>query len=284
MTPPDTGVMDRTIGYTVSSSNRSTAGCEGYGGIATGSDGSLLRPLTSTTMSLPASIPQSCSNADEVRERRASGRVGGSSRNSSAPAALQIVADHVDLVRREVDLRSGNHDDRGFRRDRLLLQQAELFDLEVVDLEHLRDAGVAGPAIASGRVTLAVPLDEVHGLFLALHGLDERVRQILFGIGRRALDARAVLEHDRAFLLNLVLVGEARPLVDVDVFDVDLLRDVLELDRAIAEPVEVFALREDLDGDGIRQRLEDFLVCSASVNVPPAVKSFSASSGGSKSS
>ena len=85
LTPPDTGVMDRAIGYTVNSSNRSTTGCEGYGGIATGSDGSLLRPLTSTTMSLPASIPQSCSNATRFVSGAASGRVGGSSMISARP-------------------------------------------------------------------------------------------------------------------------------------------------------------------------------------------------------
>ncbi len=106
---------------------------------------------------------------------------------------------------------------------------------------------------------LAVPLDEVDLVLLPLDHLDQAVGDVLLGVGRDALDAAVVLEHDRAERVLLEPLRERRPLLGVDVLDLELLRHVLVLLEPRAEPPEVLRSREHRRTHRLGQSLEHLL-------------------------
>ena len=65
-----------------------------------------------------------------------------------------------------------------------------------------------------------------------------RVGDVLLGVGGDALGAALVVEDDRAVLLDLVLLGDRRLLVGIDVLGRDLLRRVLVFLQLVAEARE----------------------------------------------
>ena len=175
----------------------------------------------------------------------------------------------------QIALGSGDDQDRRVGRD-VLLQQDERLDQEVVGLQQVGDASVAG-RIRSGEVAFAMPLDEEHLRLLALHDLDDGVGEILLGIGRHPLLASVVLEDDGPERVLLQLLGERRTLLRVDVFHFQLLRDVLVFLEAAAKPLEVFGARKDRRLHGLGQPLQHFLrlvrqrVLARRGQVPPFV-------------
>ena len=62
--------MARTSGNIVIRSKRSVIACAGYGGAATGTVATEVRPLTSTTTDFVRLMPHSASSALEPRHRR----------------------------------------------------------------------------------------------------------------------------------------------------------------------------------------------------------------------
>ena len=78
------GDADRASGNAVSTEKRSVIGCGGYAA-ATGTVGSPMRPLMSTTTSLPTSIAQSCASVRRLANAGASALSGGSISRSSLP-------------------------------------------------------------------------------------------------------------------------------------------------------------------------------------------------------
>ena len=98
-------------------------------------------------------------------------------------------------------------------------------------------------------------LQEVDGLLRALHDRDQRVRQVLLGVRLDPLDPALVLEHDGAVALHLVLAGEHRLPVRVDVVDGDAARLVGVLVQPVPVAGEVGLAGEDPDahrsGEGV---------------------------------
>ena len=184
----------------------------------------------------------------QVRLRRILVRVRRVEHEQQLAAARQIVAQQVGLGREQVGRRAGDDEHRGVGRHLAGLREDDGLDPEVVAAERVAHRPVAVAIVAVG-VTLAVALHEVDGAFLALHSLDQRVRQLLLAVGRGALDAALVLEDDGAVRLHLVLARADRAPVDVDVLDVDLRRDVGVLAEPVAIPRELRLPREDEDGD-----------------------------------
>jgi hypothetical protein len=94
-----------------------------------------------------------------------------------------------------------------------------------------------------------VPGKEIHALFLRVEHLDQCVGEVLLRIRRDPLAASHVFDDDGAIRLDLVLFRLHRPLVRVDVFDLDVGRLVLELAQPRPEPLEIFGLieHEELD-------------------------------------
>ena len=131
-------------------------------------------------------------------------------------ALVQITPQHVDLAREEISLRAAYDDHRRVGGDILLLCEHQLLGPIVVPAERRGDSAVAVP-FRRDRIFLAVTLYEVDLLLLAGHGLDERVRQVLLGIGGRALTAVLVFDDDRAVALDGVLFGLHRLGVRIDV-------------------------------------------------------------------
>jgi hypothetical protein len=71
-----------------------------------------------------------------------------------------------------------------------------------------------------------MPLGEVHLLLLAADDLDDAVGEVLLGVGRHALGPAFVAEENRPVLVHLVLSGNRRLLIGVDVLGRHPLRNV----------------------------------------------------------
>ena len=81
---------------------------------------------------------------------------------------------------------------------------------------------------------------EVDLPLLWIQQLDQRVGQVLLGVGRDALDAAHVLDDDGAVGVDVVLLSsEPGPSVGVDVFDLHLFRVVRVALEPWPEAVEV---------------------------------------------
>jgi len=92
-----------------------------------------------------------------------------------------------------------------------------------------------------------VALREVHLLLLAGHHLDDGVRDVLLGVGRRALGTRLVVEDDRPVLLDSRGLGLRGLLVRIDVLHGHPLARVFVLLHPVLEAQELAFLREHLD-------------------------------------
>src|SRR5438445_7427 len=108
-----------------------------------------------------------------------------------------------------------------------LLRDHQLVDGVVFAAERRRNRAVAVAIGLRRGFLLAVPLGEVHLPLLSRHHLDDAVGDLLLGIIGDALGASFVIEDDRAVLLNLILLGDRRLLVGIDVLGRDFLRRVL---------------------------------------------------------
>ena len=143
---------------------------------------------------LDAPILEQCFETGELRLVRLQHRI----EHQEQLAALgQVRLDHVDLWGQEIGARTGHHEHVGIRRDRRLLREHHLVDLEVVGGERRVDAVVAG-AVGARRVLFAMALDEVNLGLSALHDLDQRVGELLLPVRRRLLVSPRVVEDHRA--------------------------------------------------------------------------------------
>ena len=154
-------------------------------------------------------------------------RVGRIEHQQQLARLVEIFLQRVDLVREEIGLRSGDDDDRGVVGHRALLRDHQLVDGVVFAAERRGNRAVAVAIGLRRGFLLAVPLREVHLPLLSRHHLDDAVGDLLLGIIGDALGASFVVEDDRAVLLNLILLGDRRLLVGIDVLGRDLLRRVL---------------------------------------------------------
>ena len=188
-------------------------------------------PLTSTTMLLPTSMPQSWASAIRFVSGGLSGLSGGSSSSSSLPALSRYLLQRVDFGGEEVGLRSRHDHHRRVVRHGARLREHELVDRVVLAAERVGD-GVVAVAFGRRGVFFAVALREVHLLLLTLDDLDDAGRDVLLGVGRDALGPALVAEEDGAVALDLVLGRDRRLLVGIDVVGRDLLRHVLVFSSA----------------------------------------------------
>ena len=173
-------------------------------------------PLTSTTMSLPTSMPQSWASAIRLVSGGLSGFVRRIEHQQQLAALVEIRLQRVDFRREEIGPRSGDDDHRRVVGHRALLREDELLDGVVLAAERFGDRAVA-VALAPTSCPFAVALREVDLPLLAGDDLDDAVGDVLLGVRRDALGAALVVEDDRAVLLNLVLLRDRRLLVGIDV-------------------------------------------------------------------
>ena len=159
-------------------------------------------------------------------------------------ALVQITPQHLDLAGQEICLRAAHDDDRSVCGDILLLCEHQLLGPIVVPAERRGNSAVAF-AFRRDRIFLAVTLHEIDLLLLTGHGLDERVRQVLLGIGGRTLTAVLVFDDHRAIALNVVLARLHRLGVRIDVLHGNLVRVVVVLVETAPEAVELRRFIED---------------------------------------
>ena len=103
---------------------------------------------------------------------------------------------------------------------------------------------------------LAVALEEIDRLLLALDHPDQTVGQVLLGLRHDPFDPPFVVEHDRAVRLHVILARQHRLLVDVDVLDRDLARQIGILAEPVLIPREVQLAGEHEDPDRRREVVE----------------------------
>ena len=142
LTPPVTGVTDRASGNAVMQleplgDRRATDSWR-----ATGTDASVPisrpMPLTSTTMLLPTSMPQSCASAIRLVSGGLSALSGGSISRSSLPGLVEVLLQRVDLRREEVGLRPRDDHHRRIVGHRARLGEHQLVDGVVLAAERCR--------------------------------------------------------------------------------------------------------------------------------------------------
>ena len=152
---------------------------------------------------------------DEVRLVGGLRIVWGVEKHEQFAGRLEIVSEHVDLAGKKIGAGAGHDEHRCVLGHLAGLGEYHAIDHEVVQAKRLAYPVVA-VAVLSVRRPLAVSLDEIHALLLALDHLDQCVRELLFFIAHDPLDTVLVFDHDRAVGLDLVLTGGDRVPVDVD--------------------------------------------------------------------
>ena len=155
-------------------------------------------------------------------------------------ALVQVPAQLIDLLVEIVCCRPRDHDHRRIVRDVLLLAERQRLDGDIVALEQLRHAFVAGTGVAV-RVAFAMALDEVGLPLLAGDHANDRAGDLALFDGLDFFSLAFVLEHQRREGLHFELLGLHRLEVAVHVFDRDTPRGVFVLREPIAVVLEAAA-------------------------------------------
>ncbi len=189
---------------------------------------------------------------DEVGERLALGAIRRIELEQQLAGFSEVRRERRDFTGEEIGFRSSDDHDSRVVWHRTGLREHELVDRVVLVAECVGDAFVA-VALARRGVFLAVSLREVDLLRPALHDLDDGGRDVLLGVGRDALAAVLVLQQNRSVRLHLVLRGDGRLLVGIDVVGGHLARDVLVFLELVPITLHVVLLREHHD---VQRRVE----------------------------
>jgi len=174
----------------------------------------------------------------QVRHVHAAGGVGRVEEEHHFACLAKVGTEQVHFTRHVVAGWPGDHEHRGVFGHGRVLRQRERSHLEVVALERFGNLAVAA-RVRTGRITFAVPLDEVHLLRFAFHHLDQGVGDLLLGVRVGAFAPPGVFKDDGAELRHFVPLRFDGLLLDVEKLHLQLRREVLILGEPVAESLHV---------------------------------------------